>query len=110
MRLALALGAVTALAACESGGLADRLARESARQSVQGALASRFPGVPLEAATDCVIDNATAREIMQLAGAAAQASASQRVTPETTRLVMDIVTRPATIRCLATDGLVPFLL
>lgn len=110
MRILLAMGVVLAFAACDSGGLADQIARESARQSVRSVLSARLPGVPVEAATDCVIDNASASEIIQLAGGAARASATQTVTPETTRLVMEIVTRPETIRCLATDGLAPFLL
>ena len=38
------------------------LARDAARTAVRPVLESRFPGVPLEPATDCVIDNATFEE------------------------------------------------
>ena len=83
----------------------DQLARDAAKRSVNPVLAERFPGVPLEPASNCVIDNASAREITRLALAAAEPTISE----ETSALVMEIATRPETIRCLATDGLAPFL-
>ena len=100
----LALVAPLALMACAD--MQDQIARDAARQAVRPALAERFPGVPLEPATDCVIDNASAGEITRLALAAAQPT----VSPETQTLVVEIATRPETIRCLATDGLAPFLI
>jgi hypothetical protein len=96
--------ALLALSAC--AGLQDELARDAAKRSVNPVLAERFPGVPLEPASDCVIDNASAGEITRLALAATQPS----VSPETQALVVEIATRPETIRCLATDGLAPFLM
>ncbi|MCC1480501.1 succinate dehydrogenase [Roseibaca sp. Y0-43] len=103
MRAAL-LAAPLALSAC--AGVQDQLARDAAKRSVNPVLAERFPGVPLEPASDCVIDNASAGEITRLALAAAQPT----VSPETSALVVEIATRPETIRCLATDGLAPFLM
>ncbi|MCC5967843.1 MAG: hypothetical protein JJU24_17140 [Natronohydrobacter sp.] len=84
----------------------DQIARDAARQTVRPVLAERFPGVPLEPASDCVINNASAGEITRLALAAGQPT----VSPETSAMVVEIATRPETIRCLATDGLAPFLL
>lgn len=101
---AIAIGALFALSAC--GGLQDELARDAAKRSVNPVLAERFPGVPLEPASNCVIDNASAGEITRLALAAANPS----VSPETSALVVEIATRPETITCLATDGLAPFLI
>jgi hypothetical protein len=98
------LGACAVVAGC--GGVADTLARDAAKRSVNPVLAERFPGVPLEPASDCVIDNASGGEITQLAMAAARPT----LDPETSALVVEIATRPATIRCLATDGLSPFLI
>jgi hypothetical protein len=92
-----------ALVACAD--VQDQIARDAARAAVRPVLAERFPGVPLEAASDCVIDNASAGEITRLALAAAQPT----VSPETSALVVEIATRPETIRCLAKDGLAPFL-
>ncbi len=103
IRLA-SVGALLALVACADAQ--DQIARDAARATVRPVLAERFPGVPLEPASDCVIDNASAGEITRLAIAAGQ----QTVSPETEALVTEIATRPETIRCLATDGLAPFLI
>ena len=84
--------------------LADTYARDVAKSAVNPIVASRFPGVPLEPATNCVIDNASAGEIFTLAQAAGSGANDAAA-----RLVLDIASRPATIQCLATDGL-PVLL
>lgn len=91
------------LAACNSP-LADEIARDAAKRSVNPVIAARFPGVPLEPATNCVIENATAGEILQLASAAGTGA-----NDSATRLVLEIAQRPDTIRCIATEGL-PVLL
>lgn len=93
-----------ALVACGDDGLADQLARAQAKETIRPVLAQRFPGVPLEPATDCVIDNASAAEIVRLARAGVTG-----LGPEETSLVIEIATRPDTIQCLLEDGLAPFL-
>ena len=106
MRPLLILAALSA--ALASGCTVDQqnaVARESAKQAVRPVLARRFPGVPLEPATNCVIDNATASEIVSLAAAGMRGQPDQR----TADTVIAIVQRPGTIECLATDGL-PVLL
>jgi len=103
IRLA-AVGALLALVSCAD--VQDQLARDAARSAVRPALAENFPGIPLEPASDCVINNASASELTRLAMAAGQST----VSPQTSELVVEIATRPETIRCLATDGLAPFLL
>ncbi len=103
IRLA-AIGAMVALVGC-APDLQDQIARDAAKRSVRPALAERFPGVPLEPASDCVIDNANASELTRLALAAGQPTVSE----ETSALVAEIATRPGTLRCLTTDGLAPFL-
>ena len=90
---------VLALAAC-TPQMQDELTRDAARTAVRPVLESRFPGVPLEPATDCVIDNATSRELLALA-----ADAVTGPTANTAEIVSDIVSRPATIECLAREGL-----
>ncbi len=62
-------------------------------------LAERFPGVPLEGATDCVIDNASAQEILILG-----TDAVTGPTESTVEVVADIVKRPATLECLVAEG------
>jgi len=94
---------ILGIAAC-SPAAQDALARDAARQAIRPVLAERFPGVPLEPATDCIVDNATSREIFALA-----ADAVTGPTASTVQIVTDIVSRPDTITCLATEGL-PVLL
>ncbi len=101
----IAFAGIMSLAACADGGLADQIAREQAKDAVNPVLAERFPGVPLEPASDCVIDNASSGEILKLARASVTG-----VGPEETALIIEIATRPDTIKCLLEDGLAPFLL
>lgn len=91
------------LAACDTP-LADEIARDQARKAVNPVLAERFPGVPLEPASNCVINNASASEIFQLAKAGATTVSQTDV-----ELIVQIATRPETIQCLLEDGLSPFL-
>ena len=94
---------ILALAAC-SPAAQEQLTRDAARQAIRPVLAERFPGVPLEPATDCIIDNATQGELLALA-----ADAVTGPTASTAEIVSDVVSRPETLQCLATDGL-PVLL
>ncbi len=99
----LALIATILLAACTPEAQ-DELARDAAKQAVRPVLKERFPGIPLEPATDCIIDNATSKEIFSLA-----ADAVTGPTASTIEIVGNIAARPDTIRCLAEEGL-PVLL
>ncbi len=82
----------------------DELTRDAAKRAVRPVLAERFPGIPLEPATDCIIDNASSRELLSLA-----ADAVTGPTANTVEIVSDIAARPDTLRCLAEEGL-PILL
>ena len=84
--------------------LADEIARDQARKAVNPVLAERFPGVPLEPASNCVINNASASEIFQLARAG-----TTTVSQTDVELIVQIATRPETIQCLLEDGIAPFL-
>ncbi len=88
-----------ALAACTTAQQ-DRLAQDAAKQAIRPVLAERLPGVPVEPAVDCVIENASANEILVLA-----ADAVTGPTASTVEIVTDILARPDTITCLATEGL-----
>ena len=91
------------LAAC-TPQMQDELARDAAKSAVRPVLEERLPGVPVESATDCVIDNATAQEILALA-----ADAVTGPTASTVEIVGNILARPETLTCLATEGLPPLL-
>jgi hypothetical protein len=104
MTRALMFAAALMLSGCADDGLADRIARDQAREAINPVLANRFPGVPLEPATNCIINEASASEIFQLAKAG-----TVGLSPEDTQLVVDIATRPDTIKCLLESGITPFL-
>ncbi len=87
------------LAGCSSE-FQDELARDAAKSAVRPVLQERLPGVPIEPATDCVIDNATSGEILTLA-----ADAVTGPTASTVEIVSEILVRPDTLTCLATEGL-----
>ena len=102
MRRALTLVATAiALSGCAyASQTADALARQQAKAVVNGVVAENLPGVNAAPVTDCVIDNATASEIITIAGAAVTG-----MTPETVQLVVDITQRPDTVNCIASNGL-----
>ena len=106
MRAALAICAALALAGCEEASQAtDRVARDSAKKAVAEVIVTRFPMVTKEMVTpytDCVIDNAEAREIARLAGAAVMGADE-----DTFILVRSIATRPGTVKCVARRGVLP---
>ena len=96
----LAIPALAFLAGCDvANQAADQIARDQAKQVVNGVVANKFPGVNAAPVTDCVIDNASAGEILTIASAAATG-----VTQSTVELVGDIVQRPDTVKCIAGAG------
>ena len=97
MRWLLALCLV--LAAC-SPQQQDEIAREAARSAITPVLVDRFPGVPLQPALNCVIDNANATQIRALA-----LDSVAGPTESTVQIVNDIVSKPETLTCLAAEGL-----
>ena len=97
MRLALAVGLV--LAGC-TVQQQDQIARDAARSAITPVLIERFPGLPLEPALNCVIDNASAVQIRALA-----LDSVAGPTESTVQIVTDIVSQPETLTCLAAEGL-----
>ncbi|MFD1195611.1 hypothetical protein ACFQ3C_13135 [Seohaeicola saemankumensis] len=97
--LGLAALCAATLAACTPADQ-DRLTRDAARAAITPVLVQRFPGVPLEPALECIIQNATARELLALA-----ADSLTGPTANTVELVNSIVSRPDTLTCLLANGL-----
>ncbi len=91
--------AFLALAACETS-VVDQFAQERAKDAIRPVLEENFPGVPVEPATDCIIDNASAGEIIDLAGATVTG-----VTGETVATVFEIIARQGTQTCLLREAL-----
>lgn len=96
-RLSLVAGVL--VAAC-SPQAQDQIARDAARSAITPVLVERFPGVPLEPALDCVINNANAVQIRSLA-----LDSVTGPTESTVQIVSDIVSKPETLQCLAVEGL-----
>ncbi|MBE0454927.1 succinate dehydrogenase [Roseovarius autotrophicus] len=102
MRGLLAATALVALGACEaSNQVADTIARERAKSVVNSVVNQRFPGVNSAPVTDCIIDAASAREIVQIAGASVSG-----ISPEITQKVIEIARRPEATRCIAQNSLI----
>ncbi|WP_224813683.1 succinate dehydrogenase [Hasllibacter sp. MH4015] len=76
--------------------VADQLAREQARQYVDAEVQQRFPGVDATPITNCVIDNASAQEIITIAGGIALGN-----TEAASGTVSEVLQRPATLQCTA---------
>ena len=92
------LGLTTAaLMSCSVG---EQVARDQARDVVDGVVAEKFPGVPAKPITDCVIDNASLQEILALAAAAGTGN-----TGKAAEVVGEIIVRPETVQCIAVKGL-----
>jgi len=103
MRLVALILAVPALSACVFAGAqeaADTLARDQARNVVNAEVERRFPGVDASPVTDCVIDNASAQEILTVAQAAVVG-----VNDRTTTTITQVLQRPETIRCVTENAL-----
>ncbi|WP_299688904.1 hypothetical protein [uncultured Tateyamaria sp.] len=100
----LALVTLLTLTACaEATQAVDDVARRSAKAAVAETLTTRFPAVPKQAVTpftDCVIDNATAREIGEFAK-----DAVIGVSETTVALVTQVLQRPETQQCVTRAGL-----
>jgi hypothetical protein len=93
------LAALVLVAGCAPAAQ-EVVAREAARAAIRPVLAQTFPGVPLEPATDCILDNATTDELVTLASGAVAGPG-----PATAEVVARVAARPETLNCLATTGL-----
>ncbi|RKF16008.1 succinate dehydrogenase [Roseovarius spongiae] len=103
MRLApaSALAALLAATGCTAANdAADAIARDRAKTVVNGVVQQRFPGVNAAPVTDCIIDAASAGEILSIARASVSG-----VTDETARDVIAIAQRPEAVECIARNSL-----
>lgn len=102
IRAALILGLFTLTACAEMEAAADRTGRKAATTAVTEVIAINFPQVPkplIQTFTGCVIDNAAAVEVRELAKASVIG-----VDDTTVAVVRSILARPATQSCLRTNA------
>lgn len=92
----------TLLAGCmqDLGPAGDMLARDAAKGVVNAAVQARFPGVDARPLTDCIIDNASSSEIIQIAEAAVVGA-----NDATNNLIVAIAQRPDTVRCTVNNSM-----
>ncbi len=102
MRSGAALMIVTlGLGACAPvNDAADRVARDRAKTVINSVVAQRFPGVNAAPVTDCIIDAASASEILNIASASVTG-----VTQSTVEEVLAIARRPESVNCIAENSI-----
>lgn len=91
------LSLVLILAAC-APATQDELARGAARAAITPVLEQRLPGVPVQGAVDCVINGASAQEILVLA-----ADSVTGPTASTAEITTRILSRPQVQTCIAQE-------
>ncbi len=79
---------------------ADVVARDRAKAVVNGIVSNRFPGVNAAPITDCIIDAASAGEIISIASASVTG-----VTQSTVNDVLEIAQRPEAVQCIAENSI-----
>lgn len=104
MRRTLILAALLPLLAACSAQTQDQIARQAARSTTAKVVAERFPGVPVQPAIDCLINNANATQIYALASEAVTGPTASSV-----QIVTEIAQKPETLRCLGQQA-IPALL
>ncbi len=96
MRIAAAIALCLLLGACVAGdAVMQDATRGLARSAVDQAAARYVPGVDVSPYTDCVINNATTGELVQLA----QAATAQDVAAQAWPVVRTVAQRPAATQC-----------
>lgn len=92
------------LAACDPQQVSDKVARRAAQSVVQPVINIDMPAGPAEAATDCILDQATSAEVQALArdfGVEAGSSTKARI--------RELALRPGAKACFAARGVPPLL-
>ncbi|MEI4260561.1 succinate dehydrogenase [Roseovarius sp. D0-M9] len=98
---ALAILALAGLTACAAANdAADGLARQQAKNVVNTYVADRYPGLNAAPITDCIIDAADAREILQIASGAVTG-----VDAALAEQIGQIARRPEALQCIAQNSL-----
>jgi hypothetical protein len=93
---------ILTLAACSPTDVADKMGRRAAASVVMPVVSANMPSGPAQAATNCIVENATAAEVQALArDIAVVAGTSTRAT------IRAIALRPEAQACFAASGVPP---
>ncbi|MEM6637137.1 MAG: succinate dehydrogenase [Pseudomonadota bacterium] len=90
---------LVALSACDTA-IGTEVTRETAKGVVNRVVQQEIPGAPVEPVTDCIIDNSSGSEIIQIGSDALSGQPST----ETVELVIQIALREGTINCFIEDA------
>ncbi|SNT72669.1 hypothetical protein [Paracoccus seriniphilus] len=93
--LPMATSPTTAPATTTTPTVLDAASRQAARTAINSEMQKRLPGVNVQPYTDCVVNNATTAEMIDIARLAASDSTGAA------NSVAAIVSRPATTQCIA---------
>lgn len=102
MRVFLCLSALLALAACDPGEVAGKVTARAAETVVRPVVARGLTGAEADAATACILANASDEERATLARDVAVEAGTL-----TEANIRAIAARPGTVACLAQAGLPP---
>ncbi len=92
--------AILACAPTQEAPNAEQIARQTIKAVINPVIQTQFPGVPTEVVTDCVIDNASGQEIVEIANSALLGDSTDSL-----YAIMPIVQRPRTIQCVSAGAL-----
>jgi hypothetical protein len=99
--LVLTISGVVFLMGCQTiQPLVDDTARKAAKGVITPIVAKKLPFANTEVVTNCIIDNATGSEILDLAKAAVVG-----VSDSTAETVVKIASKPDTVTCIAKGSL-----
>ena len=96
----LALLATLVTGCTAANDAADAVARDRAKAVVNGVVSDKFPGVNAAPITDCIIDAASAGEIISIASASVTG-----VNQTTVEQVLEIAQRPEAVQCIAENSI-----
>ena len=96
------LPVVMLLAACDPQQLADQVGRRAAASVVMPVVSADMPAGPAQAATTCIVQNASAAEVQALARDVAVVAGSS-----TKATIRAIALRPEAQACFAASGVPP---
>lgn len=94
--------ALLALAACDPAQMADKAGRRAAETVVRPVVGNYLSGAQADAATSCIVENASADDVKLLARDIAVEAGSATVAN-----VLRIAAQPNTLACFARSGITP---
>jgi hypothetical protein len=101
MRIFVGIALLMSISGClASDGLVEVSTQSVAKSVIKSVVADKLPGVNADAAVDCVVDNASTDQLIDIAKASVTGIDSSTVST-----VTSIAAQPQTIKCIAQSEL-----